>query len=93
MKYHILHDFRTSTLFNPISPGLFSRTPDPGGLRVPDAKNHSYHKPIEIKFCGTNYRYNNISDAKVDTVVSLYATVSKLNAASLTGVQQQQHLI
>ena len=27
------------------------------------------------------------------TVVSLYATISKLNAASLTGVQQQQHLI
>ena len=27
------------------------------------------------------------------TVVSLYTTVSKLNVASLTGVQQQQHLI
>ena len=27
--------------FNPIRPGLFSRSPGPGGLRGPDAKNQS----------------------------------------------------
>ena len=26
-------------VFNPIRPGLFSRSPGPGGLRGPDAKN------------------------------------------------------
>ena len=38
-----------------------------GGLRGPDAKSHSYHKPIEIKFFTSDYRYKSILDAKFES--------------------------
>ena len=50
---------------------------------------------LQCDHCLTEYFYQ-LSLLKTHfqgTVVSLYATVSKLNVASLTGVQQQQHLI
>ena len=58
-----------NTTFNPIRPGLFSRSPDlkgggGGGLRGPDAKNQGYHQPIEIKLCMSYHSPKSIPDAK-----------------------------
>ena len=47
--------------FNPIRSGLFSRSPGP------DAKNHGYHQPIEIKFCVSHYSHNSLPDAKFES--------------------------
>ena len=63
-------------LFNPISPGLFSRSPGLGGggggggrgLRGPDAKNQGYHKSIEIKLCLSHYIHRSIPDEKFESV-------------------------
>ena len=58
--------------FNPIRPGLFSRSPGPrggggGGLRGPDAKNQGYHQPIEMKLCMSHYLHKSIPDATFET--------------------------
>ena len=50
-------------------PGLFSHSPGPRGGRVrgPDAKNHSYHQLIEIKFCVSHYSYKMMLDTKFES--------------------------
>ena len=54
-----------SHLFNPIRPGLFSRSPSPGGwLSGPDAKNQRYHQPIEMTLCVS---HESIPDAKFES--------------------------
>ena len=47
--------------------GPFRSFARPGGLRGPDAKNHSYHQPIEIKFCLSHYSHKSIPDAKFES--------------------------
>ena len=54
--------------FNPIRPGLFSRSPGlGGGLRGPDAKNRSEHQPIKMKFGMSHYGHKSIPDAKFES--------------------------
>ena len=53
--------------FNPIRPGLFSRSPGLGGLRGPDAKNQGYHQPIKLKFGMSYYGHKSIPDAKFES--------------------------
>ena len=54
--------------FNPVRPGLFSRSPGPArGGGSSDAKNHSYHQPIEVKFCVSHYSHKSMPDAKFES--------------------------
>ena len=48
-------------------PCLFSRSPGPGRLRGPDAKNRSEHQPIKMKFGMSHYGHKRIPDAKFES--------------------------
>ena len=61
-------------MFNPIRPGLFSRSPCPRGegeLRGPDAKNQGQHQSIEVKLCMSHYIHKSIPHANLRLIVLL----------------------